>query len=90
VAQSRQRYPIKAFIIFCTAWVLDMLVLSQLGPMGKSPLLFAMGYVMGFVFMALMVYAFPCEWPHRRSIAVVVGMGVLGRRAFWDFPASNR
>jgi hypothetical protein len=89
VAQSRQCYPIKAFIMFCTAWVLDMLFLSQLGPLGKSPLLFATGYVLGFVFMALMVNAFPCEWPHRRSIAVVVGVGVLGRCAFWDFPVSN-
>jgi len=75
--------------MFCTSWVLDMLFLSQLGPLGKSPLLFATGYVLGFVFMALMVYAFPCEWSHRRSIAVVVGVGVLGRCAFWDFPVSN-
>ncbi len=89
VAQSRQCYPIKAFILFCIAWVLDMLLLSQLGPMGKSPLLFATGYVLGFVLMALMVYAFPCEWSRRRSIAVVVGVGVLGRFAFWDFPVSN-
>ena len=89
VAQSQQGYPIKAFVMVCTAWVLDMLFLSQLGPLGKSPLLFATGYVLGFVFMALMVYAFPCEWHHRRSIAVVVGVGVLGRCAFWDFPVSN-
>lgn len=66
-----------------------MLVLSCLGPAGRSPFLFAVFYVLGFGLMALVVRTCPRDWSLRRVAGVVVILGVLGRIAFLGFPVSN-
>lgn len=78
-----------AFIFSSAGWILDMLVLSQLGPAGRSPALFAFCYVLGFCFMALMVRTCPRDWSLRRVAFVVVALGVMGRVGFFWFPVSN-
>ena len=78
-----------AFIGFSAGWLLDMLILSQSGPAGRSPVVFAICYVLGFGFMALMVRTCPRDWSLRRVAFVVISLGVMGRIGFLWFPVSN-
>ena len=78
-----------AFIAFSAGWLLDMLILSQSGPAGRSPVVFAICYVLGFGFMALMVRTCPRDWSLRRVAFVVISLGVMGRIGFLWFPVSN-
>jgi rSAM/selenodomain-associated transferase 2 len=77
------------FTLFCAGWLLDMLVLSQLGPPGRSPALFAIFYVLGFWMMLLLVRNCPRKWPLKRVAVAAVLLGMLGRLAFLDFPVGN-
>ena len=78
-----------AFIGFSAGWLLDMLILSQSGPAGRSPVVLAICYVLGFGFMALMVRTCPRDWSLRRVAFVVISLGVMGRIGFLWFPVSN-
>ncbi|MBC2732956.1 MAG: glycosyltransferase [Desulfobacteraceae bacterium] len=78
-----------AFVGFSAGWLLDMLVLSQSGPAGRSPVVFAVCYILGFGFMALMVRTCPRDWSLRRVAFVVISIGVAGRIGFFWFPVSN-
>ncbi|MCB2168346.1 MAG: TIGR04283 family arsenosugar biosynthesis glycosyltransferase [Deltaproteobacteria bacterium] len=78
-----------AFIGFSAGWLLDVLILSQSGPAGRSPAVFAVCYVLGFGFMTLMVRTCPRDWSLRRVAFVVISIGVAGRIGFLWFPVSN-
>jgi rSAM/selenodomain-associated transferase 2 len=77
------------FIGFSAGWLLDMLILSQSGPAGRSPAVFAICYVLGFGLMALMVRTCPRDWSLRRVAFIVISLGVMGRIGFLWFPVSN-
>lgn len=79
----------KAFVGFSAAWLLDMLILSQSGPAGRSPVVFTVCYVLGFGFMALMVRTCPRDWSLRRVALLAIILGAMGRIGFLWFPASN-
>jgi len=80
---------VNAFIGFSAGWLLDMLVLSQSGPAGRSPAVFAICYVLGFGLMGLMVRTCPRDWSLRRVAFVAISLGVMGRIGFFGFPVSN-
>jgi rSAM/selenodomain-associated transferase 2 len=89
VARSRDFPSVIAFIGFGAGWLLDMLILSQSGPAGRSPAVFAICYIAGFVCMACLVRTCPRDWSLRRVAFVVVALGVMGRIGFLGFPVSN-
>jgi rSAM/selenodomain-associated transferase 2 len=89
VARSRDFPSVNVFIAFSAGWLLDVLILSQSGPAGRSPAVFAICYVLGFGFMAMMVRTCPRDWSLRRVAFVVISLGVMGRIGFFWFPVSN-
>ena len=89
VARSQGPLAVNIFIWCCVGWLLDMLILSRLGPAGRLPVLFALCYALGFGLMALMVRTCPREWSLRRVAVAVILMGALGRMGFLWFPVSN-
>jgi hypothetical protein len=89
VARSGGFPSVNAFIAVSAGWLLDMLVLSQSGPAGRSPVVFAVCYVLGFGFMAMMVRTCPRDWSVPRVAFVVISLGVVGRIGFFWFPVSN-
>ena len=89
MARSRDFPSVNAFIGFSAGWLLDMLILSQSGPAGRSPVVLAICYVLGFGLMALMVRTCPRDWSLRRVAFVVISLGVMGRIGFLWFPVSN-
>jgi rSAM/selenodomain-associated transferase 2 len=80
---------VNVFFGFSAGWLLDMLVLSQSGPAGRSPAVFAICFILGFGFMALLVRTCPRDWSLRRVAFVVISLGVAGRIGFLWFPVSN-
>lgn len=89
MARSKKRFPLNGFLVLSAGWLLDMLFLSQLGPPGRSPALFAIFYVLGFWMMTLLVRTCPKQWPLKWVAVAAVLLGVIGRMAFLDFPVSN-
>ncbi len=79
----------KLFTLCWVGWVLDMTLLSRLGPPGSSPVAFAFCYAMGFGLMVMLVRTCPQQWSRQKVILLVVVLGVIGRATFIDFPVSN-
>ncbi|MGD9331175.1 MAG: TIGR04283 family arsenosugar biosynthesis glycosyltransferase [Desulfobacterales bacterium] len=89
VARPEDPPVLKTFMLACTGWLLAMLILSQAGPAGRAPVIFALSYGIGFGLMILMVRFCPREWSFRQVAFTVFLLGLLGRVLFWEFPVSN-
>ncbi len=77
------------FVIYSSLWLLDMYILSKLGPAGRVPVPFALAYVGGFICMFLMMRSCPPQWSNRRILFAVIGTGIIGRLFFLGYPVSN-
>jgi rSAM/selenodomain-associated transferase 2 len=77
------------FILAASGWLLDMVVLSRLGPAGLFPSLFGLCYCLGFGLMALMVRSCPKSWSLKQVVLAVFLIGILGRIGFIGYPVGN-
>ena len=78
-----------AFFLLGLAWLLVMTVLSQIGPPERTPLLFALLYLSGFIVVFIMVRICPRRWSGRHIVWVILVIGILGRLVFLSSPVSE-
>lgn len=77
------------FIMAAMGWILDMTVLSQIGPAGRFPTLFATCYILGFGLMMLLVRICPRSWSLKQVAFAACLVGILGRAGFMAYPVGN-
>jgi len=78
-----------AFFFYSSAWLVDMAGLAALGPPGKYPYIFGLMYAAAFVFMIMMVRAFPVDSSRSQTLIIVFTLGILGRILYLPFPVGN-
>ena len=73
---------VSGFLIAC-AWM------AAIGNIGKSTLWFSGLYLLAFLLLFLMIRWFPREWSTRQQWIFLLGMSIVVRFLFLDFPASD-
>ena len=78
-----------SFVVFCAAWLADILVLSAIGPLGRHVTASMALYGCGFFFMVMMARVFPAHLETPKALGLIFGLGIAARTAFLLFPPNT-
>ena len=81
--------PFIFFFILCGVWFGDMIVMVAIAPMSSNPVWFSGLYCLGHILMIFLVLNFPVNISPRKSLAIILILGVMARILFWWYPLGN-